>query len=166
MADELHKNKQYVCLEFGGANCTYIETDEDHLDEEDDLNSWFAEKGLAGDDAVGWATKNLTVIFDGDLDSPEKFKSIKAIGIYGPNVVEIGDGAPSISGFSVYLEVEADSDLSEEELEDIFHLLIPVIESDNAIVAFTEFEDYSVLLEPPSDGVRPVKIVWPEVDRP
>lgn len=164
MIDESNKKKYYVCLDFGGANCTYIEIDEDHLDEEDDLNSWFAEKGMSEDDALGWATKNLTVIFDGDLDDPEKFKSIKAIGIYGPNVVELGDGAPSISGFAVYLEVEADSDLSEEELEDIFHLVIPVIESDNAIVAFTEFEDYSVLLEAPSNDVRPVNVIWSKVE--
>lgn len=61
----------------------------------------------------------------------------------------------------MYLAVEADSDLSEEELEDIFHLVIPVIESDNARVAFTEFDDYSVLLEAPSNGVRPVKVFWP-----
>jgi len=159
-----NKNKQYVCLDFGGANCTYIETEEDHFDEEGDLNSWFAGKGISEDNAVDWAVKNLTVIFDGNLDDPEKFKSIKAIGIYGPNVVEIGDGAPSMSGFAVYLEVSSDSDLSEEELEDIFHLVIPIIESDNTIVAFTEFDDYSVLLEAPSDGVRPVNVIWPEVE--
>ncbi|MFD1510716.1 hypothetical protein [Lacimonas salitolerans] len=161
MSDDSNKNKQYVCLDFGGANCTYIETNEDHLDEEEDLNAWFAENGISEDDAVGWATKSLTVIFDGDLDDPEKFKSIRAIGIYGPNAVEVGDGIPSISGFAVYLEVEADSGLSEEELEDIFHLVIPVIEINNARVAFTEFNDYSVLLEAPSDGVRPVNVIWP-----
>lgn len=164
MSDEADKNKQYVCLDFGGATCTYIETDEDHFDEEDELNSWFAEKGISEDGAVDWAAKHLTIIFDGDLDDPEKFKSIKAIGIYGPNVVEIGDGAPSMSGFAVYLEVESDTDLSEEELEDIFHLVIPVIKSDNTIVAFTEFDDYSALLEAPSEGVLPVNVIWPEVE--
>lgn len=163
MSDGSNKNKQYVCLDFGGANCTYIETDEDHFDEEDDLNSWFAENGISEDNALGWATKNLTVIFDGDLDAPEKFKSIKAIGIYGPNAVEIGDGVAAISGFAVYLEVEADRDLSKEELDDIFHVVIPVIESNKAIVAFTEFEEYSVLLEAPSSGVRPVNVIWPKV---
>lgn len=164
MIDESEKNKQYVCLDFGGANCTYIETHDEHLDEEGDLKSWFAEKGISEDDTVGWAAKHLTVIFDGDLDDPEKFKSIKAIGIYGPKVVEIGDGFPSMSGFAVYLEVEADSYLSEEELEDIFHLVIPVFQIDNATVAFTEFYDYSVLLEAPSDGVRPVNVIWPVVE--
>ena len=63
----------------------------------------------------------------------------------------------------MYLEVEAEYDLSEEELDDIFHVVIPVIESDNAIVAFTEFDEYSVLLEAPSSNVRPVNVIWPKV---
>jgi len=164
MNDQTNKSTMFVCLDFGGANCTYIETNEDHIDETDDLNSWFVDKGPSEDDAVAWAEKYLTVVFDGELDDPEKFQSIKAIGIYGPNFVEIGDVAPSMSGFAVYLEVEADNDLSEEELEDIFHLVIPVIESDNAVVAFTEFDDYSVLLEGPSDGVRPINVIWQQAE--
>lgn len=158
------KNTQYICLDFGGANCTYIETSEDYFDVEDDLRSWFAEKSMSEDNAASWAAKHLTVIFDGDLDGPEKFNSITAVGVYGPNVVELDDGVPSMSGFSVYLEVEADRDLSEEELEDLFHLVIPVIQSDTATVAFTEFDDYSALLETPSDGVRPINVVWPKFE--
>jgi hypothetical protein len=162
MSDEATR-KQYVCLDFGGANCTYIETDEDHLDQEKDLNLWFAKRGLSGDGVLDWGAERLTVIFDGDLDNPEKFKSIKAIGIYGPKIFEIGSGGPSMSGFAVYLEVEADNDLSEEELEDIFHLIIPVVEDENAIVAFTEFDDYSVLFEEPTVGVRSINVFWPEL---
>lgn len=164
MSDKSNTKKQYVCLDFRGAKCTYIETDEDFLDQEDDFNSWFAEKGISEVDALGWAKKNLTVIFDGNLDNPEKFKFIKAIGIYGPNFFGIGKGAPSISKFAVYLEVEGYSELSEEELEDIFHSVIPVIESDNSIVAFTEFENYSVLFEAPTTDVRPVNVIWPKVE--
>ena len=160
MMNEENKQIQYVCLDFGGANCTYIEVDDGVLDEEEDLNAWFIEKGLSGDDLLEWAAARFTVIFDGDLDNPEKFKSIRAISVYGPNIIEIGDYAPSMSGFAVYLEVEADNDLTEEELEDIFHTIIPVIEHDGAVVAFTEFDDYSVLFEKPSDGVRPINVVW------
>ena len=160
MLNEVNQNIQYVCLDFGGANCTYIEVDDRFLDEEEDLNAWFVKKGLSGDDLLKWAAAHINVVFDGDLDNPENFQSIKAIGVYGPNIIEIGDCAPSISGFAVYLEVEAAGDLTEGELEDIFHTLIPVIEHDGAIVAFTEFDDYSVLFEKPSDGVRPINVVW------
>lgn len=163
-ASETYSNTRYVCLDFGGANCTYIETDENHLDEEDDLSAWFVDQEISEDDAVSWATKNLTVTFDGDLDDPEKFKSIKAIGVYGPNFVEIGEGSCSISGFAVYLEVEVDDEITEEEFEDIFHVVIPVIESNNGRVAFTEFDDYSILLEAPSNGVRPINVIWPGVE--
>lgn len=57
MCDESNKNKQDVCLDFGGANCTYIETNDDHLDEEEDINAWFAKNGISEDDAVDWAKK-------------------------------------------------------------------------------------------------------------
>ncbi len=157
---ESNEKIQHVCLDFGGATCTYIEDGEDWLDEEEDLNAWFVERGLSGDDLSEWATKSFSVIFDGDLDNPEKFGAIKAIGVYGPNIFEVVDGAPQMSGFAVYLTVEADNDLNEEELEDIFHTLIPVIEHDDAVVAFTEFDDYSVMFEKPGDGVRPIDVVW------
>jgi hypothetical protein len=160
MSDRSECITQYVCLNFGGADCTYIETSEDYLDDEDDLTSWFAERGISDGDLADWASKNLTVIFDGEMDDKRKFESIKAVGVYGPNVFEKDQGAPTMSGFAVYLEVESVRILSEEELEDIFHLIVPVIEEEEVTIAFTEFYDYSVLQEVSSDGVRPVNVIW------
>lgn len=45
MMDEANQKIQYACLNFGGANCTYIEVDDRFLDEEEDLKAWFVKKG-------------------------------------------------------------------------------------------------------------------------
>lgn len=159
MSDEI-KNKLCVCLDFGGASCTYIETDGSHIDQESEITSWIVNLGLARESLLDWATAHLSVLFDGFLDNPEKFHSIKAIGIYGPSVFEVSGGSPLISHFSIYLEVEASDVLCEDDLEDIFHIIIPVIKYDKVIVAFTEFHEYSALLEEPREGAREINVVW------
>jgi hypothetical protein len=152
--------KQSVCLDFGGAYCTYIEVSGAHLDEEEDLNSWFEEKILSGHSWTTWAENHLTVIFDGQLDQPEKFKSVKATGIYGPKLFEFNDSSAFLSGFAVYLDIYSEDQLSEEEIEDLFHMMIPVIHDTDTIVAFTEFENYTVLFEKPDNIVRPISVEW------
>lgn len=152
----------FACLNFGGAICTYIEEGEEHFDDEEKLTLWFQDKSISENDLFAWVAKHLTVIFDGELDKPDKFNSIKAIGLYGPNLFGIDEGPPLLSGFSVYLEVKSDGVLSEDDLEDIFHLMIPVIQFENTTVAFTEFDDHSVFLEEMGEGVRPISVVWPE----
>jgi hypothetical protein len=152
--------KQSVCLDFGGAYCTYIEVAGDHLDEEEYIISWFEEKILSGHSWTTWAENHLTVIFDGQLDQPEKFKSIKATGIYGPKLFEINNGSALLSGFSVYLDIVSEDELSEEDIEDLFHMIIPVIHDSDTIVAFTEFEDYSVLFERQDDSARLISVDW------
>ena len=158
---------QLVCLDYGGATCTYIETAGAHIDEQESLRLWLKEKALSPEELHAWATNNLTVVFDGDLDNPENFKKIKAIGLYGPNIVDLSEGSLSLSGFSVHLEVEYESDIqfSEEDFEDIFHLIIPVIKDSNSTVAFTEFVDYSVIIEDANINIRPISVNWetPEI---
>lgn len=152
--------KQSVCLDFGGAYCTYIEVAGAHLDDEKDLMSWFEEKILSGHSWTTWAENHLTVIFDGQLDQPEKFKSVKATGIYGPKLFEFNNGSAFLSSFAVYLDIYSEDQLSEEEIEDLFHMMIPVIHDTDTIVAFTEFENYTILLETPDSSVRPISVEW------
>lgn len=151
---------QIVCLDYGGAICTYIETSEIHIDEQEELEIWFQQNGPSLDKLFNWAKKNLTVIFDGNLDQPDNFRSIQAIGIRGPNAVDFSNGSIMLSGFSVYVTVEVENCLSEDDFEDIFHLIIPTIRDKECTIAFTEFFDYSVISEEPSMDTRLISEKW------
>jgi hypothetical protein len=151
---------QIVCLDYGGAICTYIETSEIHIDEQEDLEIWFEQSGPSHEKLFDWAKKNLTVIFDGNLDQPDNFRSIQAVGIRGPNAVDLSNGSIMLSGFSVYVTVEVEKCLSEDDFEDIFHLIIPAIRDKESTIAFTEFFDYSVIFEEPSMDTLSISEKW------
>jgi hypothetical protein len=82
---------QLVCLNFGLAQVTLIEDDEDLLIEDLDDISEFRFSGTDSMDLnalYDWVKNKINVDFGGDLDDPDKFSSITAVGIYGPRFAE------------------------------------------------------------------------------
>lgn len=152
-----------ICLDFGGAYSTYIESGDDWIDDPEEMEAWFSQKGLSEDELTDWATERLTVIFDGEMDCPENFKSIKVTGIYGPNLFSV-DGGLTLTGFSIYCSVETTRELDDEELEDLFHSIVPVIKDGDTVIGFTEFDDYSLIEDVQDETVRAIEVNWPDTD--
>lgn len=151
-----------VCLTFGAITTTYFEnTDGDWVEGEELEDFHFAEtEDLDSDALKKWCSEKLQVEFDGDLDEPDAFSSIKALKLYGPDVAEYGSSGLTIEGLSIYLSVTSPDDLSDENLEDLFHLVVPIIETDEGKMGFTDFEEYEATLEnAPSDG-KALSVVW------
>ena len=151
-----------VCLTFGAITTTYFEnTDGDWVEgEELEEFSFTGTDDLDSDALTKWCSENLQVEFDGDLDEPDAFSSIKALKMSGPDAAEYGSSGLTIEGLSIYLSVTSPDDLSDENLEDLFHLVVPVIETDEGKMGFTDFEEYEATFEDaPSDG-KVLSVIW------
>ena len=130
---------QIVSMFIGSMEIGYVETrNGEWLDEEVDikkfcknLNAWEVKEGLG-------------LAFDGCLDSPEKFTSIDLVLVNEESNVKCNRRGLEVSDFSFVLEVTSESGLDEEELEDLFHIVIPKVEIHGAKIGFTDFSDYEV----------------------
>ena len=130
---------QIVSMFIGSMEIGYVETrNGEWLDEEADikkfcksLNAWEVKQGLG-------------LVFDGCLDSPEKFTSIELVSVNEESSVKCNRRGLEVSDFSFVLEVTSESGLDEEELEDLFHIVIPKVEIHGAKIGFTDFSDYEV----------------------
>jgi len=156
-------SSRIVCLNFESILSTLVETEDgDYLDDPEDIGE-YRFKGTEHLDAKEltlWCHNNLDIEFDGDLDNPELFKSITAIKLFGPNLAEYGEEGLIIEDASFYLEVESETELDEDDLDDLFHMAVPKIEIEGCKMAFTEFEEYQSSFEDvPEDGKR-LSVIW------
>lgn len=152
-----------VCLSFGSMKTSYVETaDGDYIDEPDEIRSFKFEStdGLDESALARWCHEYLEVEFDGDLDNPDVFSKINAFMVYGPNSAKYGDEGMTIDGASIYFEVSGDDEISEEDIDDLFHIVVPVLKFGGAKMAFTAYEEYEATFEdPPTDG-RVISVHW------
>lgn len=152
-----------ICLDFGGLLPTLIETkDGDYLEDSDDISAFrfdgFPEFTEEFEDIV---RRSFEMEFDGDLDRPDLFRAIKLIALHGPNYTAYDDDGLSLSKVGVYMEVVATEEgLQEEDFEDIFHLIRPVIKIGGDSYYLGEFSEYSVVFEEPGEDSLPLSGSW------
>lgn len=151
-----------VCLDIGIMEPKYIETvDGDWLEEYEEIEN-FELKGVPLDDEEALAkfcAQNLKIIFDGDLDEPDNFTVIKAVELVGPKFAKI-EASIILTDLSVYFHVEGKAGLSEEDFEDIFHLIEPTLSTESFSIAYGDFSDYSTSFEEtPGEGIA-LCTVW------
>ena len=118
------------CLSFDLMFPSYVKTaneDEDWIDDPDELGAYRFEgtDELEADALTEWVKKHMTIQFDGGLDDPNAFESIKVVKMYGPDACEYSDEGLIVSGACFYLEVGTKQEINEDQLEDIFHIIIP-----------------------------------------
>jgi hypothetical protein len=125
-------------MHIGSMDISYVEDkDGEWLDEETDIKEFC--KGLS----VLEVTKGLGLSFDGILDYPEDFIELKFLSVGREVSVECNQMGIEVSNISFYLEVTSKVKL-EEKLEDLFHIIVPIVEVNGATIAFTDFSDYEV----------------------
>ena len=156
-------NAVSVCLSFDSIKATYIETnDGDWIDEIDDLSAYRFE-GTAELDSpslTNWCNTNINLEFDGDLDDPDVFKAIKAVKVCGPTVAEYSPEGLILESVSFYLLVTALEDIDESNLDDLFHISVPILSFNGSKMAFTEFEEYEASFEElPNEG-KDISTLW------
>ena len=151
-----------VCLDIGIMEPKYIETSEgDWLEEYDEIDSFELEGMPLGDEdrLAEFCAQHLEIIFDGDLDEPDNFFTIKAVELVGPKFAKIETGL-ILTDLSIYFHVEGKTDLDEEDFEDIFHLIEPTLSTEAFSIAYGDFSDYSASIEEaPGDGI-PLSTEW------
>ena len=145
-----------VCLDIGIMEPKYIETaDGDWLEEYEEIEN-FELKGVPLDDEeelAKFCAQNLKIIFDGDLDEPDNFTVIKAVELVGPKFAKI-EASIILTDLSLYFHIEGKAGLSEEDFEDIFHLIEPTLSTEGFSIAYGDFSDYSTSVEEaPGDGI-------------
>jgi len=118
--------------------------------------------GMQGDMLICWISRHMNIVFDGDLDNPENFSKVKIIGLYGPSSVKYTSDGLALSDLSIY--IEAETSLSEDdidELEDIFHLIVPIIKSKEGEMEMTEWESYNIeIVEELPSNLQFVEASW------
>lgn len=152
-------NTYQVCLNIGMMMPVWAETSEgEWIDEQETLSQI---RPIEESELTKACHDNLELTFDRDLDNPENFRSITAASLYGPKFAEYDESAGiNISDTSFYLEVESESELTEDDIEDLFHLIEPVLEFDEARIAFGDFEDYSAAFEEIPEEGRKLNSKW------
>ena len=152
-------NTYQVCLNIGIMMPVWAETSEgEWIDEQETLSQI---RPIEESELVKVCHDNLELTFDKDLDNPENFRSITATHLYGPRIAEYDESAGiSISDTSFYLAVESDLELTEDDIEDLFHLIEPVIEFNDTRIAFGDFEEYSVTFEEIPEEGRKLNSKW------
>lgn len=144
-----------VCLSFGELTASYVEPDDGEWIEEEAL-AFFRFEGTEELDPSSlerWCKSNIDLEFDGDLDDPDVFESIKAVKVNGPNVAEYGDDGLILEDVSFYLTVTSSEELDESQLDDLFHITVPTLNSKGMKMAFTDFESYEASFEEvPDEG--------------
>lgn len=153
-------NKYYLALDIGLMDIKYIETpDDDWIDDEEELLEFDFTKLFASEDKAQFCSGNISVLFEGDLDDPDAFSKIKAVGVSGPKHI-VEDSILCLSAVCFYFEIESETELDEENFEDLIHLIEPVIESKGYTIAYGDFSDWSVELEDMPSDAKPLKIEW------
>jgi hypothetical protein len=153
-----------VCLHFGQVTSTLVEDENDLLLEPGDgIEEFkFAETvDLSPFELSQWVLSRLEVVFDGDLDAPHKFNSITSVGI--GSFPEEGayysqDCGLVLVGLKIYLKVDPASDeLDENDLDDIFHVIVPRISNAGVVMSFTYFQEYSAeIISSIEDYIHPL----------
>lgn len=152
-----------ICLDFGGLLPTLIETkDGDYLEDIDEIGAFrfdrFPELTEEFEELV---RRSFDIEFDGDLDRPELFREIKLTALYGPSYTGYDDDGLNLSKVAVYMEVVATEEgLEEEDFEDIFHLIRPVVKIDGDSYYLGEFSEYSVVFEEPEEDALSLVGSW------
>jgi hypothetical protein len=152
-----------ICLDFGGLLPTLIETkDGDYLEDIDEIGAFrfdgFSELTEEFEELV---RRSFDIEFDGDLDRPELFREIKLTALYGPSYTGYDDDGLNLSKVAVYMEVVATEEgLEEEDFEDIFHLIKPVVKIAGDSYYLGEFSEYSVVFEEPEEDALSLVGVW------
>lgn len=139
-----------VSLTFGMAIPAMVEDDDDLLLEPGDGIDEFKFSGtesLDGEALSKWVYEHIDLLFDGSLDEPEKFKAIRCVGIgkFGESDANYEEDQGLVLGdVEVFLEITpTDETLDEDELEDLFHLVVLRVKHEEIEMTYTEFEDYS-----------------------
>lgn len=152
-----------ICLDFGGLLPTMVETkDGDFLEDIDDIGAFrfdgFPELSEEFEEVV---RRSFEIEFDGDLDRPELFREIKLTALHGPSYIGYDDDGLNLSKVAVYMEVIATEEgLEEGDLEDIFHLIRPVVKIGGDSYYLGEFSEYSVIFEEPEKDMLPLSGSW------
>ena len=135
-----------VELFFEGVLATEIEDGEGNFFSDFDEN--FGAHRLKGteklnqDELTKFVKDNLKVVFDGELDNPDDFKSYRVKEVDGPSGAYY-DGAMHFGSLSVILEVEITSDDTDEiDFDDLFHAIIFELTDGSMTFTFTEFQNY------------------------
>lgn len=153
----------HICLDFGGLLPTLIETqDGDYIEDIEDIGS-FRFDGFPEftDEFEELVRRSFEVEFDGDLDRPELFREIKLTALHGPSHTGYDDDGLSLGKVAVYMEVIAtEEELEEEDFEDIFHLIRPVVKIGGDSYYLGEFSDYSVVFEESEEDALSLVGVW------
>ena len=139
-----------ICLSIGSMRSTYIETKlEDWIDDPEEMGAFRfpGTEHLDSEELAEWCHLNLKVEFDGNLNNPDAFSSIKAIKLHGPHMAEYSSQGLLVEGASFYFSVTGPDEFSHENLEDLFHIIVPVIKVDGHTMAFSDFEEYEALKE-------------------
>ena len=156
--DEASDNGNYtaqVCLSFKSLTSTLVNLDDGDCLEEEALSLFRFEgtEELNPSSLGDWCKLNIDLKFDGDLDDPDVFSSIKAVEVYGPRAAEYLEYGLSLAKVSFYLSVTSPEELDESHLDDLFHLIVPILISNGIEMEFTLFDGYEASFEEaPNEG--------------
>ena len=144
-----------VSLTIGSMICSNIQTNSGGvIDEISELKDWRfnGTEDLDAGALTDWIANYSFISFDGDLDNEELFASIEAIKIHGPSVAEYTEEGLRLDDMTFYLKLKI-TDGSEEDFDDLFHIIVPTVEFSGHKLEFTDFEEYtSEVDELPSEG--------------
>jgi len=153
-------NKYNVVLDIGLMDIKYIETpDGDWVDDEEGLLEFDFTKLFGSNDKAQFCNNNISLLFEGDLDDPEIFSKIKAVGVSGPRHI-VEDSILTLSDVCFYFDIESETELDEEDFEDLIHLIERVIESKGYTIAYGDFSDWGAKLEDMPSDIKPLNIEW------
>ena len=139
--------KVEVELSFEGVFATQVEDGDgnyfDNFEEDFETHRLKGTESLDTDRLTQFVKENLKVIWDGTLDNPDHFKSYEITKVEGPTLANY-DGGLSLSGLSIFLDVEVTlEDPDEVDFDDLFHSVVFELTDGNMTIIFTEFEGYS-----------------------
>jgi hypothetical protein len=156
-------NAVSVCLSFDSIKATYIETkDGDWIDEIDDLSAYRFEGTAELDPSSlgNWCNTNIDLEFDGDLDDPDVFTTIKAVKVCGPTIAEYSPEGLILESVSFYFLVTGVEDIDDSNLDDLFHISVPILSFNGSKMAFTEFEEYEASFEEVPNEGKDISTLW------
>jgi len=138
----------------------YIETpDGEWVDDYGELEAFPFEDVFQTDDILNQCSNSIKLTFNGDLDNPSLFDTITAVGVDGPKFI-VEDSILSLSDTRFYFKVKSTKDLDIESLEDLIHLIEPIIEKDGYTIAFGDFSDWAIDFDDEVSCSRELYIKW------
>jgi len=72
----------------------------------------------------------------------------------------VEDSILKLSDVCFYFDIESETELDEDNFEDLIHLIEPVIEFEGYTIAYGDFSDWSANLENTPSDVKPLNIEW------